>query len=452
MNMKGRVFMGRYEVKSLLGEGGMGRVFLAYDYNLKRNVVIKLMHDEVASDPKFRDRFEKEKLLTAQFEHANAVRVYDASSDDPEGPFIVMEYIRGITLEELLQQNKGKLGAARVGRLLEQICDVLQAAHKRGIVHRDLKPANIMVIDPDTPKETIKVMDFGLAKLRSGQSVKDVVESQGEFAIGTPTYMCPEQVRGEELDQRSDLYSIGIILYELLSGKVPFSGADAMDVLLMHATEPPPTFADAGAPGVVPRAVEKVVRHCLAKDKGDRPASAHELHERYQKALKGGEYQEEGEKARPRSSPRMAAPEPTPAHTPMPFIDPAVIVHSMEAWMPETIAVYKLQGFVQDAGGDVTESVPGKVRVILGRPGTHYVGKGGAFSWLGLGRKPSLIDMELQMEQADSRRPGLLRISVLMRSPNGELPDDPYWRARCNQVFIDLRGYLMGLGSTPANS
>src|SRR5258708_1305962 len=132
MNMKGRVFMGRYEVKSLLGEGGMGRVYLAYDYNLKRNVVIKVMHEEGSSDPKFRDRFEKEKLLTAQFEHAHAVRVYDASVDDPEGPFIVMEYIRGITLEELLQQNKGRLGAARVGRLLEQLCDVLQAAHKRG--------------------------------------------------------------------------------------------------------------------------------------------------------------------------------------------------------------------------------------------------------------------------------------------------------------------------------
>jgi eukaryotic-like serine/threonine-protein kinase len=406
------------------------------------------MHEEVASDPKFRDRFEKEKLLTAQFEHAHAVRVYDASSDDPEGPFIVMEYIRGITVEELLQQNKGKLGAARVGRLLEQLCDVLQAAHKRGIIHRDLKPANIMVIDPDTPKETIKVMDFGLAKLRTGPSIKDVVESHGEFAIGTPTYMCPEQVRGEELDHRSDLYSVGVILYELLSGKLPFTGADAMDVLLMHATESPPTFADAGVPNVVPRSVEHVVRACLAKDKGDRPASAHELYERYEKALKGGRDRDDVDDS-PRSVPHVpaAAPESRSVST---FVDPTVIVHSMEAWMPETIAVYKLQGFVQDAGGEVTESIPGKVRVLLGKPGTAYVSRTGPLSWFGLGRKSSLIDMELLMEQSDQRRPGLLRISVHMRSPNGELPNDPYWRARCNQVFIDLRGYLMGLGGATA--
>src|SRR5262249_55600782 len=145
--------------------------------------------------------------------------------------------------------------------------------------------------DPDTPKESIKVMDFGLAKLRSPQSLKDVVESHGEFAIGTPTYMCPEQVRGEELDHRSDLYSVGVILYELLSGKLPFSGADAMDVLLAHATETPPTFDDAGAKDVVPLAVERVVRTCLAKDKGDRPASAHELGQNYKRALeRGGDY------------------------------------------------------------------------------------------------------------------------------------------------------------------
>jgi serine/threonine-protein kinase len=308
-----------------------------------------------------------------------------------------------------------------------------------------------MVIDPDTPKESIKVMDFGLAKLRTGQSLKEVVESHGEFAIGTPTYMCPEQVRGEELDHRSDLYSVGIILYELLSGKLPFTGADAMDVLLMHATERPPRFSDVGVPNVVPRPVEQVVRLCLKKDKNDRPASAHELYERYERALKNMPDPDEVGELPTRSEPAPAA-APEEAHAPStPFVDPTVIVHSMEAWMPETIAVYKLRGFVQDAGGDVLESIPGKIRVLLGKPGTAYMSApSGPLSWIGFGRKSSLIDMELLMEQADSRRPGLLRISVHMRSPNGELPNEPYWRARCNQVFIDLRGYLMGLGGATA--
>jgi serine/threonine-protein kinase len=193
------------------------------------------------------------------------------------------------------------------------------------------------------------------------------------------------------------------------------------------------------------------VRACLAKEKGDRPASAHELYELYDKALKGGrERDENAELPKTPSKPVITtAPEETaaPAATST-FVDPTVIVHSMEAWMPETIAVYKLRGFVQDAGGDVIESVPGKVHVRLGKPGTAYMARGGPLSWLGLGRKSSLIDMELLMEQADQRRPGLLRINVHMRSPNGELPNDPFWRARCNQVFIDLRGYLMGGGAT----
>jgi serine/threonine-protein kinase len=443
MDMKGKIFMGRYEIKSLLGEGGMGRVYLAYDYNLKRNVVIKAMHEHVASDPKFRDRFEKEKLLTAQFEHSHAVRVYDASSDDPDaGPFIVMEYIRGVTLEELLTQNKGRLSAARVGRLLEQLCDVLYAAHQRGIIHRDLKPANIMVVDPDSPKESVKVMDFGLAKLRGGQSIKEVVQSHGEFAIGTPAYMCPEQVKGEELDHRSDLYSLGVILYELLTGQLPFRSAEAMDVLLAHATELPPSFASAGTPDLVSPAVEKVVMSCLGKEKADRPASALELNERYQWALTHSHDMDELVEE-PGVEPSAAPPtEEAPAQ--QNFVDPNIIVHTMEAWMPETIAVYKLRGFIQDVGGEVIENVPGKIRVILGRPGTTY-SRSGALAWIGLGRR-GLIDVELHMEQADPKRPGLLKLNILMRSPTGEPPSDPAFRARCNHVFIDLRGYLMGQG------
>src|SRR5947209_10389418 len=160
--MQGRVFLGRYETIRLLGEGGMGRVYLARQLDLGRQVVVKIMHDHIAADPKFRERFQRETLLTARFQHPYAVTVYDASLDDPQGPCIVMEYIRGVTLDRLLQDNT-RLGPARVGRLLGQLCEVLQAAHTQGIIHRDLKPANLMIIDPDTPYEKITVMDFGLA-------------------------------------------------------------------------------------------------------------------------------------------------------------------------------------------------------------------------------------------------------------------------------------------------
>src|ERR671923_3084411 len=190
--MVGRVFLGRYEAIRLLGEGGMGRVYLARQLDLGRQVVVKVMHDHVAADPTFRERFQRETLLMARFQHPYAVTLYDASLNDPQGPCIVMEYIRGITLDALLQRNS-RLSPTRVGRLLGQLCEVLQAAHAEGIVHRDLKPANLMVVDPDTPYEIVKVMDFGLAKLVDRQDLKHLSTTQNEVAIGTPGYMSPEQ-------------------------------------------------------------------------------------------------------------------------------------------------------------------------------------------------------------------------------------------------------------------
>ncbi|HJT79280.1 MAG TPA: serine/threonine-protein kinase, partial [Gemmataceae bacterium] len=314
--MVGRIFLGRYEALRLLGEGGMGRVYLARQLDLGRQVVVKVMHDHVAKDPLFRERFQRETLLMAHFQHPYAVALYDASLNDPQGPCIVMEYIRGITLDTLLQRN-GRLAPARVGRLLGQLCEVLQAAHSAGVIHRDLKPANLMVVDPDTPYEILKVMDFGLAKPLGPATNRDGLATGAEFAVGTPGYMCPEQARGEETDHRGDLYSVGVILYELLSGKLPFTGDCTMDVLLSHATQEAPTFSDLGISGWVPSDVEAVVRTCLAKDPNDRPSNARELAERYETAL--AHEQVIQEQALPAAHPRRPlAPAPAPAEAPAP--------------------------------------------------------------------------------------------------------------------------------------
>src|SRR6516162_986986 len=163
--MVGRVFLGRYQALRLLGEGGMGRVYLARQLDLGRQVVVKIMHDHLASDPQFCERFQRETLVMARFQHPYAVTLYDASLNDPQGPCIVMEYIRGVTLDVLAKNSQGRLSPGRLSRLLGQLCEVLQAAHTAGIIHRDLKPANLMIADPDTPYEKLKVMDFGLAKL-----------------------------------------------------------------------------------------------------------------------------------------------------------------------------------------------------------------------------------------------------------------------------------------------
>ncbi len=280
--MIGRVFLGRYETIRLLGEGGMGQVYLARQLDLGRQVVVKVMHDHIAADPKFCERFQRETLLMARFQHPFAVTLYDASLNDPQGPCIVMEYVRGVTLDTVVQRNN-RLTPVRVGRILGQLCEVLQAAHTEGIIHRDLKPANLMVVDPDTPYEHLKVMDFGLAKLLQPFDMKAITQAGGDFAIGTPGYMCPEQAKGEEIDHRGDLYSVGVILFELLTGRLPFSGTSTMDVLIAHATEAAPSFTKFGAADWVPPSIEAVVQACLAKQPAHRPANARELAERHTK-------------------------------------------------------------------------------------------------------------------------------------------------------------------------
>jgi serine/threonine-protein kinase len=444
--MVGRIFLGRYEAFRLLGEGGMGRVYLARQIDLGRQVVVKVMHDHIAADPKFRERFQRETLLMARFQHPYAVSLYDASLNDPEGPCIIMEYIRGITLDTLLQRN-GRLSAVRVGRLLGQLCEVLQAAHSEGIIHRDLKPANLMVVDPDSPHEFIKVMDFGLAKLLDPEALKKVTVTGTEFAVGTPGYICPEQARGEDTDHRGDLYSVGVIVYELLTGRLPFAGLSTMDMLLAHVTEPPPAFADVGAGDWVPPVVETVVRSCLEKELSKRPASARDLAERYETAL--AHEQALHEQALPPGDPRTAPPAAKTAIHPR-VIDPNAVVHQLEAWMPEKIAAYKLRGFVQDVGGEVIESVPGKIKVLLGGRGSLYGTGQGPLSWLGLNRRSGQIEIELLLERADASQENRLRITVLMRSPQAGIAMDGAWRERCGQIFCDLRGYLMGQTGTAA--
>jgi serine/threonine-protein kinase len=394
------------------------------------------MHDHVAADSKFRERFKREIDSMARFQHPYAVTLYDASISDPQGPCIVMEYVRGVALDELLHKN-GRLSPPRVGRLLGQLCEVLQAAHSAGIVHRDLKPNNLMVVDADTPFEKIKVMDFGLAKLIDPPrlSLDRLTDTNIEFVVGTPGYICPEQVRGEQMDHRGDLYSVGVILYELLTGRLPFDQRSTMDILLAHATELPPTFIERGATDWAPPAIEDVVRSCLSKDPAERPQSARDLAERYETALAHEQalMQEALLPDDPRNRSQLVAEAEGETSEFEKVNDPFAIVHYLEAWMPEKIAKHKLRGFVNEVGGEVIESVPGLIRVRMGQR-----------SWLGFGRRSGEIDLELRLKQGGPHKGAVLNITVCMRPLKIHSFTDPDWRARCDQAYCDLRAYLMG--------
>jgi serine/threonine-protein kinase len=443
--MIGRVFLGRYEVTRLLGEGGMGRVYLARQVDLGRQVVIKVMHEQIAADTKFRERFQREIRLMGNFQHPYAVTLYDFSFNDPLGPCIIMEYVKGVNLETLLTRN-GRFTPARVGRLLGQLCEVLQAAHDQAIIHRDLKPANLMVADADSPREKIKVMDFGLAKDIDTSSLRKITETNVDFAVGTPGYICPEQVRGEPVDHRGDLYSVGVLVYELLSSRLPFPGPSAMDMLLAHATELPPTFADMGLEDWIPPAVEEVVMRCLSKDPKDRPQTARELAEQYERALLGS--------AAPPPPPVY---DPPPANEPEPVVpeksfsthwlnppdDPNALLFSLDAWMPESVALIKLRGYIRDSRGEVLESVPGLIRVQLSANGSVEIPRG-RLSWFSFNRRPGPIVLELRLQQTDEARPNRLLIDALFRPGDHTPATDPTFRARCIKHYIDLRGYLIG--------
>jgi serine/threonine protein kinase len=450
--MIGRVFLGRYETRRLLGEGGMGRVYLARQLDLGREVVVKVMHDHIAADAKFRDRFQRETLLMARFHHPGAVTLYDASLNDPLGPCIVMEYVKGVNLEGMLAKN-GRMSAPRVGRIMGELCEVLQAAHDEGIIHRDLKPANLMVIEPDTPRERIKVMDFGLAKLIEGDISRKVTDTNVDFAVGTPGYICPEQVRGEDMDHRGDLYSVGVMMYELLTGRLPFNGPNSMDILLAHATEHAPTFTELGLAGWVPPEVEELVFDCLAKDPEERPQTARDLADRFDTSLERAQSALDSDAKRPglrtgSSHVRPGLPqsrhETSPTGAAVQYAttrEEATLPFHMEAWMPEAIAIMKLRGFVHDAGGEVVESVPGLIKVRLGG---RTASQGGALSWLGLGRRSSMVDVELHLHQAHPGQENRLTVHVLFRPSRTSLLTDKVWRQKCTQVFVELRSYLMG--------
>lgn len=266
------VLEGKYEIERRLGQGGMGVVYKARHKYLKTQLAIKvILPDLVGNDPQLVTRFRQEALAAAAIKHQNVVGVTDYGVIDGSLPFLVMEYVEGESLHDLLGRERA-LSPERTFELMSAVCAGVGAAHHQGIVHRDLKPLNIMICsDKPNLSQAVKILDFGLAKIKSGELLGSFIQAQTTGLMGSPYYMAPEQWADEDPDSRADIYSLGVMLYQMLAGDVPFKGSSIPAIMKKHISDPAPTLAAAGL-SVSPE-LERAVQHALHKDPAKRTQS-----------------------------------------------------------------------------------------------------------------------------------------------------------------------------------
>jgi len=264
---------GRYEIKAEIGRGGMATVYHAYDPRFEREVAIKVLPREMLHDPQFRTRFEREAKTIAMLEHPAIVPVYDFGEEDGQ-PYFVMRYMTGGALTDRMKH--GPMSIQEVAHLFERLAPALDDAHAKGIIHRDLKPGNILFDQYGEPY----ISDFGIAKISAAQT-----NVTGSAIIGTPAYMSPEQAQGEDIDGRSDIYSLAVILFELLTGQQPYQGDTPMSVVVKHITDPVPHILDVKPD--LPPAIGAVIEKAMAKDRDQRFSTVKELTEALNAVARG---------------------------------------------------------------------------------------------------------------------------------------------------------------------
>ncbi|MGZ6346982.1 MAG: protein kinase domain-containing protein [Anaerolineales bacterium] len=291
---------GRYEIKAEIGRGGMATVYHAYDPRFEREVALKVLPREMLHDPQFRTRFEREAKTIAMLEHPAIVPVYDFGEEDGQ-PYFVMRYMTGGSLTD--RMKKGPMSIQDAAQLFERIAPALDEAHAKGIIHRDLKPGNILFDQYGAPY----ISDFGIAKIAANPS-----NVTGSAIVGTPAYMSPEQAQGEGIDGRSDIYGLGVILFELLSGNQPYHGDTPMSVVVKHITDPVPHILDVKPD--LPAAIEAVVEKAMAKDRDQRFPTVKALSEALNAVARGETPDlDVSEKTLITSSKTIISPKPTPA-------------------------------------------------------------------------------------------------------------------------------------------
>ncbi len=275
-----KVDAGRYEIIKLIGEGGMGRVFQARQISMNRMVALKILRAQLASDESLLLRFQQEALSVSRLRHPNTITIFDYGRTEDGYLFMAMELLGGRSLFSLLRHQE-RIPLNRALHYMDQVCGAVAEAHSLGIIHRDLKPENIQIDEVANDPDFAKVLDFGIAKIvhGDGEEVGGKTLTMAGAIFGTPHYMSPEQVHGLKVDHRTDIYSLGVILYEILAGHPPFDGATPMAVMMAQASKPPPDIRDVPEAQVTD-SVAELINDCLAKERDDRVSTVRDLIDR----------------------------------------------------------------------------------------------------------------------------------------------------------------------------
>jgi serine/threonine-protein kinase len=342
--------LGQFQITRELGHGGMAIVYEAYQPALQRKVAIKVLSPGLSSDTGFVRRFQQEAVAAAGLRHPNIVTIHDVGSQDRYN-YIVMEYLEGRPLSDVIRAT-GPMPLTRVCKIIEQVAQALDYAHQHGFIHRDIKPSNIMVRQDDHATLT----DFGIARALTGTHL-----TQTGTMVGTPEYMSPEQVMGGEVDARTDVYSLGIVAYEMVTGAVPFSGTTASVLFKQANTAPPPVHSR--VPGVSP-AVEEVILHALAKRCDERFFTAGHLAQALATAVSG---QPVGSPAGVLTSPTVSAPTPQLLYTPPPANAP------QPAYMPLQPAYGSQPAYTPLPDAPRSAGLPRGLLWLLGGVGVAFV-------------------------------------------------------------------------------
>jgi len=263
----------RYDVLDRVGEGGMGSVYKVMDKVLGKVFAVKVLRRELAKDKNVVTRFKQEVLAASRLTHVNLASVYSSGESRNGAPFLVMDYLEGSSLEQILTKD-GHLEPTRAINIFIEICEALEHAHSKGVIHRDLKPGNILLVDGE---ERVKIVDFGIAKILPRQGLDTLKLTSGEEVLGSPIYMSPEQCQGDKLDIRSDIYSLGCLMYETLCGVPPFLGDNPIKTILMHLNEKPSNLTLHLKEADLPTGLEYVILKCLQKVPEDRYQSVFDL-------------------------------------------------------------------------------------------------------------------------------------------------------------------------------